>query len=216
MHLPIPKMFMSKMCAPVATGDRHRMSSSPPVTATPLLNYSVSDAHCLASGASHLPSPYNTVNYTPLTGIAQTLPVCDTLPYPAGPGFTTINPFPRRTPYKSVKDAPPTHLRTFLKELLSNRMFAYCIEWADESQGIFRILNSEEVARFWGNRKNRPKMNYDKLSRSLRFYYKKGLLRKVPGQRLVYQFTEPNANTATEDNKKETTTKESKSNKDSK
>ena len=90
-----------------------------------------------------------------------------------------------------LPDAPPTHLRTFLKELLSNRMFAYCIEWADESQGIFRILNSEEVARFWGIRKNRPKMNYDKLSRSLRFYYKKGLLRKVPGQRLVYQFTDP-------------------------
>lgn len=98
----------------------------------------------------------------------------------------------------SCLDAPPTHLRTFLKELLSNKMFAYCIEWADESQGIFRILNSEEVARFWGIRKNRPKMNYDKLSRSLRFYYKKGLLKKVPGQRLVYQFTEPNADTADE------------------
>ena len=70
-------------------------------------------------------------------------------------------------------------------------MYSYCIEWADESKGIFRILNSEEVARFWGIRKNRPKMNYDKLSRSLRFYYKKRLLKKVPGQRLVYQFTEP-------------------------
>ena len=34
------------------------------------------------------------------------------------------------------------------------------------------------MARLWGIRKNRPAMNYDKLSRSIRQYYKKGIIRK--------------------------------------
>lgn len=37
--------------------------------------------------------------------------------------------------------------------------------------------------------KNRPAMNYDKLSRSLRYYYEKGIMQKVrkhgPGSGLV-------------------------------
>jgi len=41
----------------------------------------------------------------------------------------------------------------------------------------------------WGERKNRPQMNYDKLSRSIRQYYKKGIIKKtVNSKRLVYQF----------------------------
>lgn len=48
------------------------------------------------------------------------------------------------------------------------------------------------MARLWGVRKNRPAMNYDKLSRSIRQYYKKGIIRKPDiSQRLVYQFVHP-------------------------
>ncbi|XP_035827129.1 ETS translocation variant 4-like [Aplysia californica] len=44
------------------------------------------------------------------------------------------------------------------------------------------------VARRWGMQKNRPAMNYDKLSRSLRYYYEKGIMQKVAGERYVYKF----------------------------
>ncbi|KAI8499342.1 hypothetical protein Bbelb_231060 [Branchiostoma belcheri] len=55
--------------------------------------------------------------------------------------------------------------------------------------GIFKIEDSVQVARLWGIRKSRPAMNYDKLSRSIRQYYKKGIIRKPDqAQRLVYQF----------------------------
>lgn len=58
--------------------------------------------------------------------------------------------------------------------------------------GIFKIEDSAQVARLWGIRKNRPAMNYDKLSRSIRQYYKKGIIRKPDiSQRLVYQFVHP-------------------------
>lgn len=40
-------------------------------------------------------------------------------------------------------------------------------------------LSSHQVARLWGMQKNRPAMNYDKLSRSLRYYYEKGIMQKV-------------------------------------
>ncbi|XP_021572677.1 SAM pointed domain-containing Ets transcription factor [Carlito syrichta] len=64
--------------------------------------------------------------------------------------------------------------------------------WKSAPPGIFKIEDSAQVARLWGIRKNRPAMNYDKLSRSIRQYYKKGIIRKPDiSQRLVYQFVHP-------------------------
>lgn len=40
-------------------------------------------------------------------------------------------------------------------------------------------ISTPQVARRWGIQKNRPAMNYDKLSRSLRYYYEKGIMQKV-------------------------------------
>ncbi|CBY07981.1 unnamed protein product [Oikopleura dioica] len=82
------------------------------------------------------------------------------------------------------------HLWQFLAELLNQQKYLKCIKWMDREQGIFKIEDSQEVAKLWGLRKNRPNMNYDKLSRSIRQYYKKGIIQKPQvSSRLVYQFS---------------------------
>ncbi|XP_068155655.1 DNA-binding protein D-ETS-4 isoform X1 [Drosophila tropicalis] len=85
------------------------------------------------------------------------------------------------------------HLWQFLKELLSTpQVNGTAIRWIDRNKGIFKIEDSVRVAKLWGRRKNRPAMNYDKLSRSIRQYYKKGIMKKTErSQRLVYQFCHP-------------------------
>ena len=66
----------------------------------------------------------------------------------------------------------------FLLHLLSTKAPDHTsepiIEWTRKSAAEFKLLDPEEVARLWGVQKNRPTMNYDKLSRSLRYYYEKG------------------------------------------
>uniref|UniRef100_A0A9L0R244 SAM pointed domain-containing Ets transcription factor n=3 Tax=Equus TaxID=9789 RepID=A0A9L0R244_HORSE len=87
----------------------------------------------------------------------------------------------------------PIHLWQFLRELLLKpHSYGRFIRWLNKEKGIFKIEDSAQVARLWGIRKNRPAMNYDKLSRSIRQYYKKGIIRKPDiSQRLVYQFVHP-------------------------
>lgn len=45
-----------------------------------------------------------------------------------------------------------------------------------------------KVAKRWGQRKNKPRMTYEKLSRGLRYYYHKNIIHKTSGQRYVYRF----------------------------
>ena len=76
----------------------------------------------------------------------------------------------------------------FLLKLLNQNDTILIIEWTKVSAAEFKLLDPEEVARRWGQQKNRPTMNYDKLSRSLRYYYEKGIMQKVAGERYVYRF----------------------------
>lgn len=75
----------------------------------------------------------------------------------------------------------------FLLELLLSNQYKHIITWTN-AEGEFKLLNAEEVARLWGLRKNKTTMNYDKLSRALRYYYDKNIIKKVLGQKFVYRF----------------------------
>ncbi|MEQ2161758.1 hypothetical protein GOODEAATRI_012809 [Goodea atripinnis] len=70
----------------------------------------------------------------------------------------------------------------FLLQLLLDQSHKHLICWTS-TDGEFKLLKSEEVAKLWGLRKNKTNMNYDKLSRALRYYYD-----KVIGQKFVYKF----------------------------
>ncbi|XP_073471896.1 ETS domain-containing protein Elk-4 isoform X2 [Aquarana catesbeiana] len=75
----------------------------------------------------------------------------------------------------------------FLLQLLQEPHHNKLICWTS-NDGEFKLLQAEEVARLWGVRKNKPSMNYDKLSRALRYYYVKNIIKKVNGQKFVYKF----------------------------
>ncbi|XP_007898285.1 ETS translocation variant 5 isoform X2 [Callorhinchus milii] len=75
----------------------------------------------------------------------------------------------------------------FLVTLLDDPANSHFIAWTGRGME-FKLIEPEEVARRWGIQKNRPAMNYDKLSRSLRYYYEKGIMQKVAGERYVYKF----------------------------
>ena len=84
--------------------------------------------------------------------------------------FPEIN----ETNYISFLPADPNfsqiQLWQFLLELLSNpNKYSDYICWEmPKGNGHFCLDDPEEVARLWGVRKNKPHMNYDKLSRALR------------------------------------------------
>ncbi|XP_061644762.1 ETS domain-containing protein Elk-1 isoform X8 [Phyllopteryx taeniolatus] len=82
---------------------------------------------------------------------------------------------------------PSITLWQFLLHLLDDQRQRHLISWTGED-GEFKLLDAEEVARLWGLRKNKHNMNYDKLSRALRYYYDKNIIKKVSGQKFVYRF----------------------------
>nr|XP_050862470.1 ETS-like protein pointed isoform X4 [Vespula vulgaris] len=81
----------------------------------------------------------------------------------------------------------PIQLWQFLLELLTNKSCQSFISWTGDGWE-FKLTDPDEVARRWGVRKNKPKMNYEKLSRGLRYYYDKNIIHKTAGKRYVYRF----------------------------
>jgi len=75
----------------------------------------------------------------------------------------------------------------FLLELLTDKQHCEVIHWVGE-EGEFKLESPEIVANLWGTRKNKPNMNYEKLSRALRYYYDGDMICKVHGKRFAYKF----------------------------
>ena len=75
----------------------------------------------------------------------------------------------------------------FLLELLADSLNREIIQW-EGTDGEFKLVEPDEVARRWGERKSKPHMNYDKMSRALRYYYDKQIMTKIHGKRYAYKF----------------------------
>ncbi|XP_057690985.1 protein c-ets-1-B-like isoform X2 [Corythoichthys intestinalis] len=123
------------------------------------------------------------------------------LPAPAGPQ-PTDRYYPRVTkrknPQRHDRDghvtamsaypgSGPIQLWQFLLELLLDSACRTFISWTGDGWE-FKMSDPTEVAKRWGQCKNKPKMNYEKLSRGLRYYYHKNIIHKTAGKRYVYRF----------------------------
>ncbi|XP_056619529.1 ETS1-related protein isoform X1 [Triplophysa dalaica] len=91
------------------------------------------------------------------------------------------------TPMSAYPGSGPIQLWQFLLELLLDSACHTFISWTGDGWE-FKMSDPAEVAKRWGQCKNKPKMNYEKLSRGLRYYYHKNIIHKTAGKRYVYRF----------------------------
>ncbi|KAM6946731.1 ETS-related transcription factor Elf-3 isoform 1-T1 [Lycodopsis pacificus] len=91
---------------------------------------------------------------------------------------------------KKKKHVPRgTHLWEFIRDILIHpERNQGLMKWEDHREGVFKFLKSEAVAQMWGQKKKNSSMTYEKLSRAMRYYYKREILERVDGRRLVYKF----------------------------
>ncbi|VFV18009.1 transcription factor etv7-like [Lynx pardinus] len=75
----------------------------------------------------------------------------------------------------------------YVYQLLSDTRYEPYIRWEDKNAKIFRVVDPNGLARLWGNHKNRVNMTYEKMSRALRHYYKLNIIKKEPGQKLLFR-----------------------------
>ncbi|XP_076406531.1 ETS translocation variant 2 isoform X8 [Peromyscus maniculatus bairdii] len=109
------------------------------------------------------------------------------------PAFTTPSKTSQQsdratlTRYPKTNHRGPIQLWQFLLELLHDGARSSCIRWTGNSRE-FQLCDPKEVARLWGERKRKPGMNYEKLSRGLRYYYRRDIVLKSGGRKYTYRF----------------------------
>ncbi|XP_015606550.1 ets DNA-binding protein pokkuri [Cephus cinctus] len=151
--------------------DNQQSSNSPPATPTALAAQRLSEV-CVKDQ----PSPTFPPQMMPLT------------PGAFRPSSTAAREF-----FPSDSHEPNTNGRLlwdFLQQLLNDpsQRYTHYIAWKCRETGVFKIVDPPGLARLWGIQKNHLSMNYDKMSRALRYYYRVNILRKVQGERHCYQF----------------------------
>lgn len=151
-------------------------TGSPPATPTALAAQRLSEV-CVKDQ----PSPTLTQPMMPLT-----------------PGAFRTNPAnAAREFFPSDSPEPNTNGRLlwdFLQQLLNDpsQRYTHYIAWKSRETGVFKIVDPPGLARLWGIQKNHLSMNYDKMSRALRYYYRVNILRKVQGERHLPISAKPN------------------------
>merc|ERR1712047_239193 len=93
---------------------------------------------------------------------------------------TQRNPAPRRyrrpsknpVPQQRKKGSTLKISQWIVKLLRDPETNPSVIMWEDEPEGKFRVINSTAFAQLWAVEKKNPAMNYEKLSRAMRYYYR--------------------------------------------
>merc|ERR1711993_185099 len=94
------------------------------------------------------------------------------------------NPIPQQR-----KKGSTLKISQWIVELLRNpETNPSVIMWEDEPAGKFRVVDSHAFAQLWAKVKKNPRMNYEKLSRAMRYYYRNKEIEMVKGERLTYKF----------------------------
>jgi len=138
--------------------------------------------YSIGSKASHTPSTTSS-NFS-----ATTTTVRKKKPVTLGVARVGLaNNIPDGSPGNRSGNNGQVQLWQFLLELLTDKEHREVIHWLGD-EGEFKLNNPEIVAQLWGARKNKPNMNYEKLSRALRYYYDGDMICKVHGKRFVYKF----------------------------
>ncbi|KAH9519116.1 ETS- transcription factor Elf-3 [Bulinus truncatus] len=163
-------------------------------------DFDLDDTPCLAANSQCHDQYQNEYVMYPTQYPPQDAPMRTPCCYPPPP-FTAQTP--RRRPgrprvkglmeeEKATKDkkVKNQHLWEFIYETLMNPVYnPQYLRWENQRDGVFRFVQSEAVAQLWGGRKNNENMTYEKLSRAMRHYYRRGILERVEGRRLVYKFS---------------------------
>jgi len=63
-----------------------------------------------------------------------------------------------------------------------------CLRWKNCEKYEFLVKDKNLLAKLWGLFKGNPAMDYSKLTRALRYYYKKDLIEKAADQPYTYKF----------------------------
>ena len=71
---------------------------------------------------------------------------------------------PKASSPKATKKAKAENIVHFMFHLLQKRRADDVITWDDYEKGIFKILDSEELARLWGEKKGNPEATYNNIA----------------------------------------------------
>ncbi|KAM6044089.1 transcription factor ETV7 isoform 1-T1 [Chlamydotis macqueenii] len=146
---------------------------------SPLLNSPLKEARSTEEGTDCRPvsqshaAPLNLSHHSP-EGSRRAEAICS---------FPTALPAP-----VDGKIADCRLLWDYVYQLLSGSRYEPYIKWEDKEAKVFRVVNPNGLAELWGNHKNRMNMTYEKMSHALRHYYKLNIIKKEPGQKLLFRF----------------------------
>ena len=115
---------------------------------------------------------------------------CSTSPPPNCPSSTTP---PNEKSEKNHRGRSRTArpLWKFMLDLLVDEEHnPATVTWVDKDSMIFKVTNTKVLGALWGEEKKNPTMDFDKLSRAIRFYYGKNVFQPVTNKRLNYKFGE--------------------------